>query len=170
VVAGYYDDGNLDRGFPWQNGTAETVDYPGATATHLNEVNNRGVAIGNYEDAHSIQHAVTYSLSTSAWTLFKKIRGYLATSASGINDSGTGVGFADGFPFGHVAWIWHPDSQSYSYFDFGFVRSSGGVFTMVNYPGSTWTHVTGINDHGTICGYWYNPASGHVQGFVASPR
>jgi hypothetical protein len=254
VVTGYYGEtGGRDHGFVWQNGTFKTVDYPGATDTHLNGINNRGVVIGTYlievgsfDDAHSIQHAVTYSLSSSAWTVFPKIRGYPSASGDGINDSGIAVGFADGLPFGHLAWIWHPDSQTYSYFKapggessthpqgisangkivgqvatevqsgtrnsgflrdrdhyqeinvtgavwtipmgvnnngtvsgwiltstngyFGFVRSSGGVFTMVNYPGSTWTHVDGINDHGTICGYWYNPASGYVQGFVGYPR
>jgi hypothetical protein len=257
IVAGWYEAGDRAHGFAWQKGSAQTLDYPGAAATHLNGINNRGVAIGFYGETSStddlaynhlaLHHAVTYSLSSSAWTVLPKIRGYPATVGSGINDSDTAVGDADRYPFGHVSWIWHPDSKSYSYFTapgageagahphgisedgkivgllgldvarsdheygflkdhdqyqditvpgairtvpsginknatvagwvltstngyFGFVRTSGGVFTMVNYPGSTWTQVSGINDRGVICGHWANPASSWVQGFVAYPR
>jgi hypothetical protein len=103
VVTGYYGvRGGRDHGFVYQNGTAQTVDYPGATDTYLNGVNNRGVVIGTYlsavgslDDVHSIHHAVTYSLSSSAWTPFPTIRGCSATNGADINDSGIAVGDAD---------------------------------------------------------------------------
>ena len=135
------------HGFVWQKGAAQTLDYPGAAATFLNGINNRGVAIGYYDvaigyydDANSVHHAVTYSLASSAWTVLPKIRGYPSADGNGINDGGTAMGEADGFPFGHVAWIWHPDSQSYSYF------TAPG-------PSEASTHPSGMSADGKIVGH-----------------
>jgi hypothetical protein len=135
------------HGFVWQKGAAQTLDYPGAAATFLNGINNRGVAIGYYDvaigyydDANSVHHAVTYSLASSAWTVLPKIRGYPSADGVGINDGGTAMGEADGFPFGHVAWIWHPDSQSYSYF------TAPG-------PSEASTHPSGMSADGKIVGH-----------------
>ena len=60
----------------------------------------------------------------------------------GINNSGLIAGY-----FGSGA-ILHPN-QGYTY--------SGGVFTPTNFPGSTQTQVTGLNNNGTLVGFWRRP-------------
>jgi len=57
----------------------------------------------------------------------------------GINNSGLISGY-----FGSGA-IGHPN-QGYTY--------SGGVFTPNNFPGSVQTQVTGLNNTGTLVGFW----------------
>ncbi len=117
LVTGYYTDAsNNTHGFVWQNGVVQTLDYPGATATYLSGTNNRGVLIGYYVDASNTVHAITYSVTSSGWAMLPDIPDYPGIQPGGINDDGVAVGYAGGFPFGQVAWIWHPDSQSYSFF------------------------------------------------------
>ena len=57
----------------------------------------------------------------------------------GINNSGLIAGY-----FGSGA-VGHPN-QGYAY--------SGGVFTPTNFPGSVQTQVTGLNNTGTLVGFW----------------
>jgi hypothetical protein len=117
VVTGYYADANYNiHGFLWQQGTVQTIDYPGATATAFGGINNRGVLIGTYQDVNGGTYAVTYSLVNSAWTVLPDIPGgwQQLSGTVGINDDGVAVGCAG--QFGLLSWIWHPDSQSYSYF------------------------------------------------------
>ncbi len=264
LVTGYYSDASYNNhGFVWQNGAVQTLDYPGAIATFLNGTNNRGVLIGYYIDTSYASHAVTYSVPLSTWNMLPDIPDYAENQGYGINDDGVAVGYTLGNPFGTLAWIWRPDSQSYSFFtapgareastypfgineekqvvgwfisfphnglergflrkhrreeeyedaneyenengtyqninvpdvlatapaginksgkiagwffdanfnQYGFVRTSGGVFTAVNYPGSDGgTQVNGINDHGVLCGNAFNFTSGLYQGFVAYPQ
>jgi probable HAF family extracellular repeat protein len=117
-VAGYYADANfITHGFVWQDGTVQTIDYPGATATAFGGINNRGVLVGAYQDVSLNTFVVTYSLANSAWTVLPDIPGgwqqefYLDV---GINDDGIAVGCAG--QFGLLSWVWHTDTQSYSYF------------------------------------------------------
>ncbi|HTU42127.1 MAG TPA: hypothetical protein VMF10_10470, partial [Candidatus Aquilonibacter sp.] len=46
---------------------------------------------------------------------------------------------------------------------------SGGVFTTVMFPASTETTVNGLNNAGTLVGY-YLDASGVAHGFIATPQ
>ena len=63
----------------------------------------------------------------------------------GINNSGLIAGY-----FGSGA-AGHPN-QGYTY--------SGGVFTPTNFPGSLQTQVTGLNNNGTLVGFWAPTNSG----------
>ena len=68
VVTGYYQDSSKNyHGFVWQNGTFQTVDYPGAVNTLLGEINNLGLSIGVYGDG-TTNHTAIYSVSTDAWS------------------------------------------------------------------------------------------------------
>jgi probable HAF family extracellular repeat protein len=118
LVVGYYADENYNNhGFLWQNGTVQTIDYPGALSTSLTGINDWGVMIGAYQDENYNTYTVTYSLANSAWTVLPNLPGGLQEvfGIAGINDEGLAVGCAGGF-LGPQSWIWHPDSQSYSYF------------------------------------------------------
>lgn len=244
VTGWYTDASYTAHGFTWQDGTLQTVDYSGALGTYLNAVNNQGVAIGYYYDVNYNAHAVTYSVPSGAWSVLPDIPNYTANEGYGINDAGVAVGQAfgpfgylawiwyptitaysfftapgaeqaatyssaindqgkvvgyfsglgsgavygflkegdtyttidvpgalDTWAFGInnsgtiAGWFYSPD-----YYQLGFVRTIGGVFTFVNFPGSAGeTALGGINDEGDICGYWYNSAFVQ-QAFVASPE
>jgi uncharacterized membrane protein len=45
---------------------------------------------------------------------------------------------------------------------------NGGTYTSLNVPGAIASFAQGINDGGTIVGY-YGDASGHIHGFEAIP-
>jgi hypothetical protein len=248
LVTGSYADASYNsHGFVWQAGTVQTLDYPSAVnGTYLEGVNNHGVLIGFYYDVNFLPHALTYSVNTASWTALPDIPDYGGSLGVGINDDGAAVGNAvSGFPFQSLAWIWHPDSKSYSFFNapaaaeqstsansinegltivgnlstvpsygfepgfikqgdefteimvpsatytipyginrggtvsgffttstsaYGFVRTSNGLLTTVNYPGSGATYVLGINDQGALCGQWYDTTSSQYLGFVALRR
>ena len=244
VVTGYYLDSNSNyHGFVWQNGALQTVDYPGAVDTSLGGLNNWGVAMGSYGDG-ATTHAVTYSVSTGAWTALPDIPNYSQNDGYCVNDLGIAIGNA--FEGGtSVAWIWDPATLSYSFFTVpgaaqyttspscindknqiagyyvdasgayqgfiyeygtyatvnvpgaldtypdginnrgivegqifdaagaaeGFVATSGGRFTIVNYPGAGATAIVGINDRGDLCGGYGGPDFAEpVQAFIAILR
>ena len=166
LVTGYYLDLNfISHGFVWtppqqpgNSGTLQTLDYPSATfGTFLTGLNNQGVAIGYYLDAAGNANAVTYSLTLAAWSVLPAIPlpGYFAVEPSGINDHGVAVGIAfANLPLGTLSWIWHPDSQSYSY---------------VSVPGAAEasTNGDGINNEGRLVGLFQNwPDIGSSLGFL----
>ena len=116
LVTGFYEDASSNHhGFVWQAGTLQTVDYPGAVYTLLLAVNNQGVAISFYGDADNTEHAVMYSVPGGTWTALPDIPGYSENEGYGINDAGFAVGNAyQGNA--SVAWIWNPNTLSYSFF------------------------------------------------------
>jgi len=195
VTGQYLNTSSTYSGFAWQNGILHTLDYPGATDTHLEGVNNRGVAIGDYNpNETSTEYVVTYSFQSSAWAMLPNIPNTVYNEGYGVNDFGVAVGQAFGAT-GNVAWIWYPSSQSYSFFavpgstqysttpgllnDKGQVvgqyQDSSGVwhgflkegesYTTIDPPDSTYTYAVGINNSGTIVGLWQN-LSGWFEGFV----
>lgn len=143
VVTGYYDDANYNtHGFIWKNGTAQTLDYPGATGTYLTGINNRGIVVGYYTNATVNIYAVTYSISLATWSVLPDIPDYIQVQPTGINDNGEAVGNArTWYPLGMLSWIWHPDSQSYSFF------SAPGAQEASTYP-------TGVNEDEQVVGWF----------------
>jgi probable HAF family extracellular repeat protein len=125
VVAGYYDDASYNsHGFIWQDGTLQTIDYPGALQTSFTGINDHGIVSGVYTDASNNNHGFTYALSNSAWTTLPAISlpdipgdllwaVYQGTNL-GINNDGDVIGCASNGQA--LSWIWHPGSRSYSYF------------------------------------------------------
>jgi hypothetical protein len=126
LVAGYYFDASYNsHGFIWQNGTLQTIDYPGALQTSFTGINNHGIVSGVYTDASNNNHGFTYSISNSAWTVLPAISLadipeawlwvlYQGTNF-GVNNDGDVIGCAS-HGSEALSWIWHPWSQSYSYF------------------------------------------------------
>jgi hypothetical protein len=117
VVAGYYaDTSNVTHGFVWQQGTLQIIDYPGALDTAFTGINNRGVLVGTYEDENFATYTVTYSLADASWSVLPNVPGGWQEEfeIAGINDDGVVIGCAA--EFGTLSWIWHPDSQTFSYF------------------------------------------------------
>lgn len=73
-----------------------------------------------------------------------------ATGISGINDSGTLVGF-----------YYNSDGSEHS-----FVSPGGQNFTNIDYPGADWTEASGINQSGDVVGYYGYVADSLMHGFL----
>lgn len=60
VIAGNYwpanTTTNIDDGFVYSNGTFTTVDYPAATASSVNGINDAGDLVGNWFDSKGVSH------------------------------------------------------------------------------------------------------------------
>lgn len=124
-----------------------------ATETDSYGLNNSGVIAGDYVDAKSVQHAMILA-GTKLTTVNKsdcQTTGTVTGSIAfyGINTAGDAVGWCASTKTG---------------LDEGFVYSKG-KFTPVNFPKSTGTQATGINDKGWVVGL-YTDSSSNQHGFV----
>jgi len=103
-------------------------------------INKGNVAVGFYNDGNnpSNSHAFSYSVKTTAFTPVK-IGGAVSAAATGINTSGQICGF-------FVNGLQHT---------VGFVKNAtGGVVTHFTVPGTTFTQLLGINNHGQAVGFF----------------
>jgi probable HAF family extracellular repeat protein len=126
TVVGSYAIDNVAHGFLYANGVFTTFDVPGALNTGLSGINDAGTLWGSY-DSHS----------------FVDQGGVITTdpfggrSVAGIND----FGVVDGT---------YTDSAGSVH---GFVYSNG-VYTTIDVPGASDTHLLGINDAGELVGFY----------------
>jgi probable HAF family extracellular repeat protein len=192
-IAGYYQDANFQsHGFLLSGGQYITLDFPGNSETNITAVNDKGEMVG-YAGLGGIPFELTDGQYT---TLFPPPAGASFVFPSGVNSFGHIVGFyqsfgtahgESGFLFskGRYTVVNAPNvsdtfltgvndfSQSVGYFTtsatttaHGFMLNSG-QFTPINGPlGAHGVQPHGINDLGTIVGY-YNGADGY-HGFVDS--
>ena len=183
-----------DYGFIDTNGSLVQVTGPYSPyMTALTSMNDYGQAIGYSENWTSPTTLATHSISyqnpgsgTAAWNhiyVFNntQIQSYL----TGINDSGQISGWANNGST-EVAFVTNVDGSinyisnnaashgidndgdvvgDIGYGTAGFVYKNG-IFTVVNVPNSTSTHIYGINDAGEIVGS-YGDASGYGHAFTA---
>lgn len=114
--------------------TPTYVDFPGATFTTVNGINNAGLAVGFYDDPAGAQHGFTFNGSNYSTLDFP---GALLTDPSKINDAGMIVGTFTDATFG---------VHGFSY--------RHGVWTQLDFPGSFDTEVYGVNAAGNIVGVY----------------
>ncbi len=139
----YIDHAGTTHGFLHVNGRFKTVDRPGTKFNQILGINNRGQAAGYYQDAQGHDHAYVRSSSGTFQVL------PLADSqATGINDSGTVVGFTQ------------PSDTTSA----GFMVQ-GGTLSLLIYPGSAFTQALGENDDGQVVGF-YQDSAGNTHGFI----
>jgi uncharacterized membrane protein len=122
-------------------GNFVSIDVPGANRTRPNDVNNKGVIVGRYDDATGIHGFV---LGRNGFSTVD-YPGASETALLGINDSGQVVGR---FVQGGV--------------EHGFLLSDG-VFREIDFPGASSTQCHGINKNGEIVGRYFdgrNPGQG----------
>lgn len=115
-----------------------------ATETDSYGVNNAGVIVGDYIDAKSIQHAFILA-GTKLTTVNNKACSNLTLAFYAVNTAGTAVGWCTNVATG---------------LNEGFTYASG-KFTPVNFPKSSGTQATGINDKGWVSGAYLD--SSNVQ-------
>jgi len=86
-LAGWYYDPTtgLQRGFLIVGGTATKIDFPNATYTVMEGLNNKGIATGQFEDASGIIHGFYYTVSTGKYKQLDA-PGASETQVWGLND------------------------------------------------------------------------------------
>lgn len=137
---GYYNaPQGQNQGFMVSGGTLTTINYPGATDTELQGINNLGDIVGSYQEG---SESNGFLLSNGQYTILQ-YPGAVSTIPVGINDAGVIVG---------------------RYFDTSFASNGfiymNGQFTQVDYPGASDTGLDGINKQGVIAGGYSNGQGG----------
>jgi hypothetical protein len=182
---GYYGDGVSYHAviYSARSGTWSALpDIPGYGYNEGYGINDEGLAVGNAFGSSAslawiwdpkgrsysffaVPEAASYTTSPSGLNDHGQIAGYFA-DASGVyhgflKEYGTYTiidvpGATNSFPDG----INNRGVIQGQIFDMagaaeGFLGASGGMFTVVNYPGPEMTAIVGINDAGDLCGaYW----------------
>lgn len=122
--------GSESHGILWVDGILTTFDIPGSPLTEFHGINDRGQIVGYHTDAGGIPHG--FLLSDDTITDLIDPNSADVPIPSGINNRGDIVG-----------------SQG----THGFLFSEG-LFTSIEVPGSRFTDVRGINNHGQIVGFY----------------
>jgi hypothetical protein len=194
----YVNTAGANFGFLDQNGTFTTVTDPMTTSKpSFNQLlgrNNNGDAVGFYNDAKGHSHAYEYNVNTKTFTAIAP-PGAVSSLATGINDEGDIVGTLTGAKGAMKGFLLK--SGTFTDFEIngstqtmalgvndvlqivgsyvnsggmqGFVRNSAGVVTTVNDPhGVGTTTVNGINNGGSLVGF-YTDSAGNTDGFLAVP-
>ncbi|MBZ5622105.1 MAG: right-handed parallel beta-helix repeat-containing protein [Acidobacteriia bacterium] len=122
-----------------------TIDYPGATSTQVNGINDAGDTVGFYVDAAQKTHG--FLLKQGKFTSLD-FTGATATQGRAINNVG--------------------DIAGYYTYDDGLQHSflySGGKFTKIDVPGANYTGAIGLNDNGEVVGHTQFPGES-MKGFL----
>jgi len=88
-IGGPFFDPNTFRSYLLKNNSVTTIDVPGQGDTAIQAINNRGDAVGIFNDINLAQHGFLFSQGTFRTVDFP---GGNFTGASGMNDSGMIVG------------------------------------------------------------------------------
>jgi probable HAF family extracellular repeat protein len=130
--------------------TFTSIDYPGATATSAEGINDSGQIAGYYQDGSGAFHGFLYSGGVFS-SIDAPFSGAFMTQVLGINNSGQIVG------------AYHTSFSNI----YGFVLS-GGVFSPVAYPGATQSGPGAINNNGDMVGSFATAACCVQFGFLYS--
>jgi CHRD domain len=145
---------NTNHGFVEWNGVFASYNDPktphmNGSVNQLLGVNDKGVAVGFYNDAKGHAHAYEVNQATSVYTSIK-VPGAVSSTASAINNNGDIVGFATDSSKATSSWLMH-----------------NGHLTAFQYPGGSDTEAFGVNDKDQIVGS-YTDGGGVSHGFVLS--
>jgi uncharacterized membrane protein len=113
-----------------------SIDFPGGTLTTARGINDHGEIVGAYRIVPP-RHAMLIKNGNIIPLAPTTILGTDYSEAFKINDRGDVVGQIigdDGFAHGFLL--------------------SGGVVTTIDFPGASDTYAFGINESGTVVGYW----------------
>lgn len=114
-----------------------SIDCPGAVRTSVVGINNHGEMVGHYKLPGGILHAMMIKKGQCIPLAPKTILGTNRSYGFKINDRGDVVGmFADDSGYSH-----------------GYLLRKG-VLTILDFPGASDTVAWGINNFGTVVGWW----------------
>lgn len=131
--------------------TYATFAVPGASYTQAIGINDQGQISGWYTGSTG---AYGFVYSNGSYTSIDgpHAPGDVNNRVSGINNLGQVVGFVINDPAGNPT---------------GFL-DTGGAFTTINFPGTSYTTATGINDSGEIVGGYRDSSRGY--GYLFTPN
>jgi hypothetical protein len=142
---------SVDQGFNrFSNGSLTYYSAPNSASTYFTARNDNGVNVGVYSSQSNSTLAKGFMLQGSTFTSIVHPKAVLGTTLTGINRYNSISG-------------WYLDAAEVSH---GFKRFSNGSFVNLNYPGSQYTLATGINDSGTIVGFYADSVG--IHGFIYS--
>src|SRR5450755_2580603 len=130
---------------PWQASTFKLLNPPGANYAFAFGINNSGMVVGSYTDAHGTYRGYIYDGDEYRTIVFPEATSF--TQANGVNDTGTIVG----------------DFVGRDQLTHGFLLA-GGRFARYDTKRGLSTWISGINKVGNLTGYVGN--DGNTQGFV----
>ena len=194
-TAGFFvDSKGVTHGFYFISGAYRPVDFPGTTFNQTLSLNNNAQGAGYWQDAAGNFHPYYWNKSTPIFSIL--IPGAVSAQATNINNVGSVSGFFidstgtnRGFLFtnGQFVRLTYPGSTftqalgvndsnevvgtytDTSNLTHGFTWKAG-VWQSIDDPnGIGSTVVNGINNAGTLVGFWGNTAAGISHGFVAVP-
>jgi hypothetical protein len=154
---GYFETESTSEAYVSLGGALTSFSIPGASFTGVASMARSGEAIGNYRlGTETTNHGF---IRTPAGELsfpidFPGVLGPLGTIVRGLNNRGWIVG-------GYF------DRQSIEH---GFLSTKPGSFIAADVAGAGATRLTGITDHGLVCGSYVDTSSGRRRGFVAQIR
>ncbi len=115
------------------------LDVPGATSVSVNDVNDLGEAVGSYQDADFLRHAVYWDASGTPHTLAVTPGVDVEGIARAINNQGQIVGTATDYEFGGVAGLlW--------------TTAAPNTYTVIHNVAGEAANVADINDAGIAVG------------------
>ena len=190
----YVDSKNVTHGFYYVAGAFRPIDYPGTTFNQTLSWNNNNEGAGYSQDTLGNFHPYFWSKSTPFWSLL--IPGAVSAQATNINNVGSVSGFyIDSASVNHGFLFYNGNFTRLTYPGSTFTQALGvndsnevvGTYTDTSNMthGFTWkagvwqsiddpngigsTVVNGINNAGTLVGFWGNVGAGISHGFVAVP-
>ena len=118
--------------------TYTSFDYPGAVATTLRGINNHGDMVGGYRVPGQPRHALLIKAGKFIPMGPATVLATNYSEAFKINDRGDSVGRYIG-----------DDGVLH-----GYLLSSKGVLTTLDFPTASETYANGINESGAVVGWW----------------
>jgi uncharacterized membrane protein len=128
--------------FTFAQFTFTSIDYPGGTGTTAHGINNHGVIVGGYDTQGQPRHALLIQKGKFIPLAPTTDLGTKYSEAYQINDRGDVVGIT-------------LDDNGFTH---GFLLGKGRLTTL-DFPGASETWTAGLNDSGTVAGFWnlYDP-------------
>ena len=153
-TCGFWVSGNgTNRGFVEWNGVFTSYTDPktpkaAGSVNQLLGINNKGIAVGFYNDAKGNAHAYELDQATGVFTAIK-IPDAVSATATAINNNGYIAGFFTDAAGDTSSWLLTPSDQ----------------LTTYQFPGGSDTQALGINSKNQIVGSYLDGA-GVMHGFV----
>jgi len=141
----------------------------GVLVVNAQGINNNGLVTGFYTtnnttppvDMNEPQHGFFYDKTTGHFTLVADPvqPNFFTVQLLSVNDKGIAAGYWQDSAGNQHGLLYNFNTSTYTFLDDPKAGLIGGVVT---------TQITGINDAGTLTGFYSDSASGVFRGFVAS--
>lgn len=161
-IVGWYRDKTGSHGFLLSGGVYTSIDFPGAAAfTEAWKINEAGEIAGRYISANDGKYHM-FALSNGIFTPIPDVPGSSETAV--VEDGGLNI-------YGHIVSQYNSSKSCALFKSVGCLHGfllSGGVYTTLDFPGSTETLALGINSYDDVVG-GYEDTSGKFHAYLRTP-